>query len=397
MKYKYSAYDKNGKKITSFIEAVDIEEAKNLLKDYTLIDIKEVKNFSLNISFSSVSKKELAKFLNTLGLYLKSTIPLLNALSLTKNQVDNPKLIKLIDTLIRDIKEGKSFYSSLENQKIVKIPAYIINSIKVSEESGKLSIVLIEMSKFLKDEDKLSSKTTSALVYPSFIVLVAITLVSFMLTTVVPKIVKIFISLHQKLPKITQIVINSGHFLQHNYLKIIIIFVILVSVIVFMYKKIYKFKFFVHSIALKIPVIKQIIISKELGRFSYLTYTLTNSGVNFVNALNLSLNTIENEKIKSIFQKAINDVVEGKKFSVSLKKAGFFDKSFIQAIALAEETSEVSEILQNLSEIYFEENEERINIMLSLIEPMLIVIVGIAIGTIITAMLLPMFSMNVLK
>jgi len=397
MKYKYTVYDKDGKKISSFIEATDIEEAKNLLKDYTLVDIKPTKSFSFNLSLSGVSKKELSKFLNTLGLYLKSTIPLLNALSLTKNQVENPKLIKLIDILISDIKEGKSFSSSLENQKIVKIPPYIVNSIKVAQESGKLSIVLIEMAKFLKDEDKLSSKTTSALVYPGFIVIVAITLVSFMLTTVVPKIVKIFVSLHQKLPTITQVVINSGDFLQHNYMKIIIIFIILVSIIMIMYKKVYKFKFFIHSISLKIPVIKQVIISKELGRFSYLTYTLTNSGVNFVNALNLSLNTIENEKIKSIFQRAIDDVVEGKKFSISLQKAGFFDKSFIQAIALAEETSEVSEILQNLSEIYFEENEERINIMLSLIEPMLIVIVGVAIGTIITAMLLPMFSMNVLK
>jgi len=397
MKYKFRAYDKDGKKVVSTIEAVDINEAKSLLKDYILIDIKPVNSFSFNFSLRSVSKKELAKFLNTLGLYLKSTIPLITALNLTKNQVDNPRLIKLIDKVIKDIKEGKNFSTSLETQKIVKIPPYIINSIKVAEKSGKLSIVLIEMSKFLKDEDKLSSKTTSALIYPSFIVLVAITLVSFMLTTVVPKIVKIFASLHQQLPTITKVVINIGYFLQHNYLKILIVLLILVSIFVFLYKKVYKFKFFIHSLLLKIPVVKNIIISKELGRFSYLTYTLVNSGVNYVNALNLALNTIENEKIKSIFQKALNDVVEGKKFSVSLKKAGFFDKSFIQAIALAEETSEVSDILKNLSEIYFEENEERINILLSLIEPMLIVIVGISIGAIITAMLLPMFSMNVLK
>jgi general secretion pathway protein F/type IV pilus assembly protein PilC len=149
---------------------------------------------------------------------------------------------------------------------------------------------------------------------------------------------------------------------------------------------------------LKIPIIKKIIISKELGRFSYLVFVLTSSGVNYITAINLATNTIENEKIKSIFQKALDEVIEGKKLSLSLVKVGFdFDKSFLQAIALAEETSEISEILKNISEIYFEENQNRINTILSLIEPMLIIIVGATIGFIVTALLLPMFSMNLFR
>ena len=125
---------------------------------------------------------------------------------------------------------------------------------------------------------------------------------------------------------------------------------------------------------------------------------MTSSGVNYVNAVNLAANTIENEKIKSVFKKALNEVIEGKKLSYSLKKAGFdFDKSFIQAIALAEETSEMDNILKNLSEIYFEENESRINTFLSILEPALIIIIGGVIGFIITALLLPMFSMSIIK
>jgi general secretion pathway protein F/type IV pilus assembly protein PilC len=125
---------------------------------------------------------------------------------------------------------------------------------------------------------------------------------------------------------------------------------------------------------------------------------LTNAGVNYINAVNLAVNTIENEYIKSLFQKALKDVIEGKKLSISLKKAGFaIDKSFIQAIALGEETSQISSVLKNSSEIYFEENEARINILLSMLEPILIVIVGVTIGFIVTAMLLPMFSMSIIK
>jgi general secretion pathway protein F/type IV pilus assembly protein PilC len=211
MKFKYIAFDKNGKKIKNFIEANDIKEAKSKLSNLIILDIKPVKNF--NFSFSSnVSKKELSKLFNVLGLYLKATIPLITAINLTKNQTSNIKLVKFLDFLQKEIKEGQTFYLAIESQKFIKIPKYVISSIKVGEESGKLSVVLIEMAKFLKEEEKLLSKTTQALVYPLFIVMVSIFLVSFMLTTVVPKIVKVFSNLNQKLPPITEFVINISNF-----------------------------------------------------------------------------------------------------------------------------------------------------------------------------------------
>ena len=395
MIYKYTAFNKDGKKIKGKIEALNEKDARNKI-DGIVISIKPAKSF--NIHISNVSKTELFKLFNALGLYLKASISLINAITLTKNQTDNVKLLKFLDYLQQNIKEGQSFYKTLLNQKTIKIPSYIINSVKVGEETGKLDSVLIEMSKFLKEEEKINSKTEQALIYPSFIVIVAIAMIVFMLTNVVPKIVKVFQNMHQKLPSVTEFVINTGNFLKNNYLTLLIVTVLSVLIYLFLYKKSQKFKYFIHSLLLKIPLVKKIIISKELGRFSYLTYVLTSSGVNYVNAVNLAANTIENEKIKSVFKKALNEVIEGKKLSYSLKKAGFdFDKSFIQAIALAEETSEMDNILKNLSEIYFEENESRINTFLSILEPALIIIIGGVIGFIITALLLPMFNMNVLR
>ena len=398
MKFKYTAFDKNGKKQKGIIEAQNLKEAKKLLKELTLLDIKPVKNLNFNINPKKINKKELSKLFLTLGLYLKASIPLINAINLTKSQSENNKTIKFLDFLEKEIKEGKNLSTALEKQKIIDLSPYVINTIKVGEESGKLYLVLIEMSKFLKDEDKLLSKTKQALIYPAFIILMSIIMISFMLTVVVPKITKVFSSLHQQLPPITEFIINTSNFLKQNYITLGIIFFIFVLSIVISYKKVYKFRLFIDSLLLKIPVIKKIIISKELGKFSYLAYVLTNSGVNYITAVNLCANTIENEKIKSVFKKAINEVLEGKKLSVSLVKAGFnFDKSFIQALSLAEDTSEVGEILQNISEIYFEENESKINTILSLIEPILIITIGGIIGFIVTAMLLPMFSMNMLK
>ncbi len=399
MLFKYTAYDKNGKKQKGIIEADNIHEAKKFLKNYIIIDIKPIKTLNFNLSFSkNINKKELSKLFLTIGLYLKSSIPISNAIILTKNQIENSKIIKFLDFIQKEIKEGQNLSNSIEKQKIIKLSPYIINIIKVGEESGKLSLVLIELSKFLKDEERLLSKTKQALIYPFFIVLMAIIMISFMLTLVVPKITKVFSSLHQNLPPITKFVINASNFFKNHYISISIIFLISIFLFIFAYKKIYRFKLFIDTFYLKIPVIKKIIISKELGKFSYLVYVLTNSGVNFITSVNLATNTIENEKIKSVFKNAIKEVLEGKKLSISLKKSGFnYDKSFIQAIALGEETGEISEILKNISEIYFEENESKINTILSMIEPILIILIGGVIGFIVTAMLLPMFSMNMLK
>ncbi|WP_456480678.1 type II secretion system F family protein [Nautilia sp.] len=398
MKFKYSGYDKTGKKIKGKIEASNEKEAISKLENILVTDIKQIKNFSINVSFRKTPSKELSKLFNSIGLYLNSSIPLVSAINLTKNQTQNVKIVKFLDYLQNSIKEGKSLYSAIESQTVLKLPEYVANTIKIGEESGKLDIILTEISKFLKDEEKLSSKTSQALIYPMFIVAVAVFMISFMLTTVVPKIVKVFENLHQDLPAITKIVIKSGNFLQDNWK---IIFISLIATAVFfkyLYSKNYKFRFYINKYSLKLPVLKKIILSKELGRFSYLTSVLVGAGVNYIQAINMASNTIQNEYIKSLFQKALSDVLEGKKLSVSLKKAGFnLENSFLQALALAEETSKIDEVLKNVSEIYFEENESLINTLLSMLEPALIVVVGVSIGFIVTAMLLPMFSMSVIK
>ncbi len=397
MKYQYTIIDENGKKIKGIIEANDINEVKSLLKDKIILDIKEKKHFEINLS-KKVKKSELFRLFNTLGLYLKASIPVLTAIKLTKNQTSSNKIIKFLDVIEKEIKEGKSFFSAISSQKIIKIPGYVISAVKVAENSGKLDVVLIEMAKFLKDEEKVERKTKQALIYPSFILIVSVLIVSFMLTTVVPKIVNVFSNLNQKLPSTTEFVINAGNFLKHNYLTIIVIFILTVLFFSLLYKKIYKFKYMIDSILLKIPLINKIIITSSLSKFSYLVYTLTSSGVTFVTAINLAISTFNNAKLKHIFSLALDEVVEGKKLSTSLQRKGFtYDKSFLQALALAEETSEIDNILKNVSELYFEENESRINTLLSLLEPMLMIIVGGVIGFIVTALLLPLFNINFIK
>jgi general secretion pathway protein F/type IV pilus assembly protein PilC len=147
---------------------------------------------------------------------------------------------------------------------------------------------------------------------------------------------------------------------------------------------------------LKIPLFGNLTESSELARFSYISSVLIRSGVPFVQTINLAAKILKNSVIKETFEKASKKVVEGGKLSTALHNANYpINSSFVQAIALGEETSEVSAILQNLSELYFEENKDKINMLLSLLEPVLMLFVGGTIGFIVTAMLLPIFSMNI--
>jgi len=395
LKFKYTGFNKDGKKVKGVVEASNIEEAKHKLSEIIIIEIKPKKSF--NFSFGKVKKSELAKILNVIGLYLKSSIPLKKAINLAKNQTTNSKLIKFLNYLEEEIKSGKSFSDAVKSQKIVQIPPFITYSIEVGENSGKLDLILIQNANFLMEEEKISSKSTQAMIYPAFIITVSLILVIIMMSSVVPKIVKIFQNLNQDLPQITKITIAVSNFIQHNYVTLSLFFIGIVLVFSLLYKKTKFFKTLIDSFLLKLPLIKNLIISKELGRISFLTYTLTKSGINFINAINLSAKTAQNEVIKTKFQKALKEVLEGKKLSTSLKKQNFPDISFIESVALIEETGESENILKNQSEIYFNEYNSKVGVILSLMEPVMILIVGGIIGFIVVSMLLPIFSMNVIK
>ncbi len=398
MRYKYTGFSKKNGKVSGYIEASTLEEAKRKLKEASIVyeELKEIKPFLPSFNFKKeIPKNILIDFSKTLSIYLKSGISIAQAIKLVKNQFNDGKTLDFIFQLQKSIDEGKSFYQALDKQKVYDIPKFYKESVKIAEETGTLQEVISEMADFLKNLKSIEDKTKRALVYPFFIIIVAIFMVSFMLSFVIPKISAIFLQLHQELPKITKIVIAAGEFLTQNWIILALLLILSIFSFSFLVKKVYGFRYLLHLFILKLPIIKDISIASNLGKFSYLMSVLTNSGVNFVHSAKLSSETLQNEVIKRAFLDASKELVEGKRFSNALVKNGFvFDKSFVQSIALAEETSEVAEIFKNLSELFKEKNSAKIELFLSLLEPILLLVVGIIIGFIVTAMLLPIFSMN---
>ncbi len=405
MIFLYKGFDKNGKKVKARIEAADLNEARRKIKSKGIIyqSIEESgASFWDKINFRrkrQLSAKNLANLSRNLAIYLRSGIPIVNVIRLAKSQYENePLMVDFLSSLENSMDEGKSYYASLESQEIIELPVFYKQSIKVAEESGSLAEVLFEMARFVEEQDKVAGKVKQALVYPMFIIIISVMMVAFMLTTVVPKITGMFTQLKQELPSITKAVIAVGDFLGAYWLHISVIIIVIAAIFQFLVRTNRAFKYMYHKFLLSLPIFGKIIQTFELARFSYITSVLVKSGVTFVHAVKLASNILDNVVIKDEFIKASKEVVEGKKFSASLSKYGkHVDKSFIQAIALGEETSEVALVMQNLADLYFAENRSKIDLFLSLLEPMLILFVGVTIGVIVVAMLLPIFSMNIGK
>jgi len=403
MIFKYKGLSSEGKKVRDKIEALSLEEAKSKLRSKGIIyeEINEdKKSFFERFEFSTkgkISPQQLSSLSRELAIYIRSGISIVAALKIVQTHYERDKKMKLfLSTVSTLLDEGKNFYTALDEQSVLELPLFFKESIRVSEDGGILDEVLMELSRFLKEQERIHKEIKSAFAYPSFMIVISLVMIVFMLTFVVPQITGIFASMDQELPKPTLFVIAAGDFFSQNFQLILAFIFVMISTFVVLRKNSYKFAYLVDVLLLKLPLFGTIILKSELARFAYMASLLTRSGVPFVRTINLSANILNNRVIKGIFLDASKRVVEGKLLSSALNDSyKTIDMAFIQSIALAEETSEVESVLSNLSELYFEENRDKIGLLLTLLEPALMLFVGGTIGFIVAAMLLPIFSMSI--
>lgn len=402
MVFKYSGYDKFGKSVTSQIEAETIIIAKSILKKREIIfsHIQEVpisKPFFTYSSKSSIKALHLANISKDIATFLNAGISLVNSIKMLKNQYEyNKKMSLFFESISGSLNEGKTFYQALEIQSIYQLPLFYMQSIKVSENGGILYTVLLELSSFLKDQDKISKQINSALAYPLFIFSVSILMIGFLMSVVVPKIVGVFESQSQELPTITLFVIEMSEFISAYWTLVLTILVIFIIITLWLYSNVLSFKYYSDKYILKIPFINQMIEANQLSQFSYITSLLIKSGVTLTQAIKLSSEILSNSAIKKAFLNSSTKVIEGERLSVVLQKQDIkLDRVFIQSLSLGEETSTVGTILESMAIMYKEKNSDKISIMLSLLEPIMMLFVGGFVGFIVVSMLLPIFSMNI--
>ncbi len=403
MIYRYKGFNEKGKKESGRIDAISVEEAKAKLKARSFIYesvFKEKPSFTQNLKASRarvIPNKTLINLSREISAYIRSGVTIVSTMKLLANQYQDDKRTSFFLSAVSTfLDEGKSFYAALDAQSVYTIPHFFKQSIKVAEERGVMDVVLVELARFMKEQERLNKEVGSALFYPGFMILVAMGAISFMFAVVVPKITDIFKQMKQDLPPLTETVIAIGDFMGANFQIMAFIFLAIVGVFVYLMKSVPPFKYAVDTLVLRIPLFGSIIQKSELGRFAYMNALLMRSGVPMVQGINLSSQILKNTVISTILQRAAKKVVEGSKLSSALASdEKIIGIAFIQSIALGEETSNVPDVMSNLAELYFEDNKDKIGILLSLMEPMLMLFVGGVIGAIVISMLLPIFSMNI--
>lgn len=400
MLFKYKGFDTSGKKVKGTVNASSVEEAAQKLKNRGVYHegLSPTKEFSLD----SLSKRQmpgelLATFSKELSSYLSSGMTILTAIKLLENQHEGEKrYISFLNSLKTMIDEGKSLYHALNSQKVYALPDFYLQSLNVAGQSGKMVEVLTNMANFFSAQTKVKKQVKGAMIYPGVIFTVAILIISFLLVTVVPKITQIFEDTDQELPPITQFVVNASDFLIAHYLSLLIGLILFIVVFKLSYAKINLFRRLIDGWMLKVPLIGTLIQNHELGRFSYILSLMLGSGVAYAQAVQLAKATFGNSQLADLFDKASVKVLEGNKLSNSLQMVGGvkLKRNFMQTLALGEESSEVAEVLNNTSALYAEENDDKLNILLSLLNPFMMLFIGGFVGVIIAAMMLPIFTMT---
>lgn len=404
MEFVYKGIDRStGTLLNATIEASNLEEAKKKLKQqgilFSEIVSKEQSFFGVVSLFRNrnLPATLLATLSRDLAVYLNAGVPLIRSLTLLKHQHKNtPRLERFFETVITLINEGKSFAQALEVQEHYKLPVFYTGTLKISEDRGILAEVLGELAMYLNLQEKIKKQLSQAMVYPSFIIVVSILMISFMLSVVVPKITTIFESTGQALPGLTQFIITLADFFAQYWF--LMMAGALGAVGFFSYKMLthYGFRKAVHAIILTLPFVGKMVETGDLARFCTIASLLIRSGIPVVNTIKLSCITLSSEVIKELFENASAKVVEGSSLSKALSQSEGFrlDDAFIEAVAIGEETSEVASMLSHLSALYIDTNKDKVTLFLSILEPALMLLIGGIIGVMVTAMLLPIFSLN---
>jgi general secretion pathway protein F len=401
--FAYKGMDKTGKEIKNTINVDSIVTAKQRVKSMgiMLIDIREQKaqntaaGGSLFRFGGSVPVEDLAMMTRQLATLIKAKIQIVEALAALTDQVDNANLRLVLSDLKQKVNEGASLAKALQDHSKVFNSIYI-NMVEAGEASGTLEIVLVRLADFTESQVKLKGKIKGAMTYPVIMGVFGFVMMNVIFIFVIPKIAKIFLSMKKELPFITQVCIWISNFLV-NYWWLVIVMILATIYVVTKYIHTKKGESRWHSLQLKLPVLGMMVKMINVSRFCSTLGTLMNSGVPILTALTIVKNLIPNVHMKDAVEKARISVSEGASIAAPLIQSGYFPPLVTHMIKLGERSGELEPMLKIISENYEDQVQSKISGLTSVLEPIMMICLGTAIGFIVFAVVIPMMNMNQLR
>lgn len=396
--FDYVALDGRGKKVSGVLEADSSRLVRQALRDKGLfpVDInqtKEKRQSSGSFSFApNMSVADLSLMTRQLATLIGSGMPLEESLRALAEQSEKPKVKSMVMAIRSKVLEGYSLADALTEFKRAFPPLYRA-TVAAGEKSGNLDLVLNRLADYVEDQHETNKKVKQSAVYPALLVIISISVVVFLLNSVIPKILGVITKKGAELPKPTQIVIGLSEFLQAYWIHMIVA-AALVFILFTLWNKNTERRKKTHAVLLKLPLLGKISRGFSSSRYASTLAILTSSGVPLVEAMHIGNEVVENLVIKESLVVAAKKVSEGGSLSVALKETGFFPPMMVYMIASGEASGELDSMLERTSKSQEQGLKDLISTVVGLMEPLVLVLMGGIILMIVMAVVLPMLQLN---
>lgn len=398
--FEYKALAESGKMTKGIIDADTPASARRKLRDQRLFPTELTESFAkgteserkASFGFSGVSTRDLSLMTRQLAVLLRAGMPLVESLKALTDQTTNSRLKRTIYDIRSTVLEGRSLADGLAAHPNIFSPLYI-NMVRAGEASGSLEPVLFRLEAILDHQAKLKAKIISTLAYPTFMALFAVGLISFLSLVIMPKITELFTKRDQQLPRITEWMMASTDFISsYWYLILGASIFLLVSWRSWLTYPAGRKRW--DWFKLKIPLIGGLYLKLICGRFSRILGTMLESGLTMMNALEVVNTIIGNTHIEAAMQDVMSDVRRGRGLAVPLAETGEFPPMLINMIELGQRSGELDDMLRQTADTYDDDVEVTIEAVVSLLEPVIIIVMGLFVGLLVLSILLPILEMS---
>ncbi len=354
--------------------------------------LAEPKGFSLKRFFEHPSVADVAIMTRQLATLVKAQIPLFEALSALIEQTEKEGLRRALTNVRDAVREGTAFADALMAHPTI-FPDLYVNMVRAGESSGTLDAVLLRLTSFLEGQAKLRGKVSSALAYPILMMLIATVMISVLMTSVVPKVTSIFASMHKALPWYTQCLIWFSDFAS-NFWWLVLLLTFGGTAWFRRWKRTVEGRLAWDRLTLRAPLFGPLVMMVAISRFTRTLATLLAAGVALLPAMAIVRNVLGNAALEKVVETAAGSIREGQSIAEPLKASGYFPPLVTHMIAIGERSGQLEEMLENVAEAYDTAVDARVQLLTSLLEPIIIVIMGGAVGFIAFSILMPLIQMS---
>ncbi len=401
--YEFTALDKKGKSTSGIIDAEGALVARQKLQkqgaypvSITEIDDtqdkKSEQTFSMSTAFNRVKPAEVAMMTRQLATLVGAGFPLVAAIDTLIPQTKSQTFIRVIAHLKDAIVEGQSFAQALSLYPAAFSPLYI-NMVRAGETSGTLEIVLDRLADITEKQQALKTRIRTALAYPILMSIVGVLVLFLLLAFIVPSITSIFTDMNQALPLPTVLLINISDLFKSYWWVLFLLFALMFLGLK-KFRKTVKGAYLFDQALLKIPMLGTLPIKLAVSRFTRTLGSLLENGVSMLPALEIVKNIAGNILISDIIEESAKEVGKGQALSVSLAKGNIFPLLAVQMIQVGEQSGDLEAMLVKVADIFENEVESSVMSMTSLLEPIMILVMGVVVGFIVLSICLPIFEMN---